>query len=229
VERLVAGFSAYVDVFEASGAFVGPSVYFHERAIERRRMHDSVQSMLADRLFLEYVYAVLPAWGMHRMGSMSAKVDDFEAIASRLSMLADPLESLWHRRITHLPGDDALTTANTAWEVIEALRVSTSSSQIVAGSKFLHHLLPDLLPPIDRRYTMAFFTGQTQVCDQRRAFLTWLPRFAEIGRRCQGPIQQVLNHEGPMATSEAKMIDNAIVGFMVRQRGEEGLQPSHVG
>jgi hypothetical protein len=44
--------------------------------------------------------------------------------------------------------------------VIARIKVSTSRTQIVAGSKFLHHVLPDLVPPIDRRYTFRFFTGQ---------------------------------------------------------------------
>jgi hypothetical protein len=49
---------------EASAAFSEPSVYFHERAIERRRRHNTVAGLLADERFLEYVSAVLPAWGM---------------------------------------------------------------------------------------------------------------------------------------------------------------------
>ena len=50
-----------VTVFEKNRAFPGPSLYFHLRAIERRRAHRAVGSLLDDRLFLEYVYAVLPA------------------------------------------------------------------------------------------------------------------------------------------------------------------------
>ena len=29
------------------------------------------------------------------------------------------------------------------------------------GSKVLHHVLPDLVPPIDRQYTFKFFYGRT--------------------------------------------------------------------
>jgi hypothetical protein len=66
VEALVGDFDGHLRRFEASGAFSGPSVYFHERATERRRLHATAASLLADQLFLEYVYAVLPSWGMHR-------------------------------------------------------------------------------------------------------------------------------------------------------------------
>jgi hypothetical protein len=73
VGSLIAGFGDYVAAFEARQAFPGPSVYFHLRAIERRREHHTAESLLDDRLFLEYVYAVLPAWGMHGMGPQAAK------------------------------------------------------------------------------------------------------------------------------------------------------------
>lgn len=82
VDRLTAGFPDYVAAFEASQAFPGPSLYFHLRAINRRREHHPAASLLEDSLFLEYVYAVLPAWGMHRMGPQAAKVGDFIQITT---------------------------------------------------------------------------------------------------------------------------------------------------
>ena len=39
VEELIGGFAVYVARFEASEAFPGPILYFHLRAIERRRQH----------------------------------------------------------------------------------------------------------------------------------------------------------------------------------------------
>ncbi len=152
VESLIANFAGWVEAFERSQAFPGPSLYFHERAIERRRLHTRVTSLLDDERFLEYVYA--------------------------------------------------------------GMKVSTSGTQIVAGSKFLHHLLPDLVPPIDRQYTFTFFTGQKAVPNDRVAFGEWLPRFAEIGRRCREPIAQAVDRGGFMATGEAKVIDNAIMGYL---------------
>jgi hypothetical protein len=53
VEALIKDFDRYVRRFEASNAFSGPSVYFHERAIERRRLHSSVADLLADERFLD--------------------------------------------------------------------------------------------------------------------------------------------------------------------------------
>jgi hypothetical protein len=62
VEALVSNFEDCVLRYEKSNTFSGPAVYFHRRAIERRRLHGAAEDLLADKLFLEYVYALLPAW-----------------------------------------------------------------------------------------------------------------------------------------------------------------------
>lgn len=214
VEALVEGFAGNVAAFEAQQSFPGPSLYFHQQAIARRRGHSTVASLLADERFLEYVYAVLPSWGMHRMGSQRAKVGDFEPIIARLRARRSALEELWPLDITCLSDGDAAAAAEIAWGVISGIEVSTSRTQIVAGSKFLHHVLPDLLPPIDRQYTFTFFTGQKAVPSDYSAFLAWLPIFADIGSRCEQPIQEAITRGGFMATGKAKVIDNAIMGFV---------------
>jgi hypothetical protein len=218
VQTLTSTFAECVAAFEASQAFPGPSLYFHLRAIERRREHLTVSSLLEDNLFLEYVYAVLPAWGMHRMGSQAAKVGDFAQITTALRETAPTLQRLWPLRITTLTGQAAHDAATLAWDVIAHVKVSTSRTQIVAGSKFLHHVLPDLVPPIDRQYTFTFFIGQKMVRSDRAAFLDWFPRLADIGTYCREPIQDVIARGGFMATGEAKVIDNAIMGFIQQRR-----------
>lgn len=47
IRQLTADFAEYVAVFEASQAFPGPSLYFHLRAIERRRAHQAISSLLS--------------------------------------------------------------------------------------------------------------------------------------------------------------------------------------
>jgi hypothetical protein len=222
VEELIGGFAEYVTIFEANEAFPGPNLYFHLRAIERRRQHQGVSSLLDDTRFLEYAYAVLPAWGMHRMGSQAAKVGDFSQITAALREAAPALEQLWPLSITKLSGQEADKAAATAWEVIAHIKVSTSRTQIVAGSKMLHHLLPDLIPPIDRQYTFRFFTGQMMVASDRAAFLSWLPQLANIGARSRQPILDAIRRGGFMASGEAKIIDNAIMGYMQQRRLGEG-------
>ncbi len=215
VEALVGDFSTFVRRFEQSNAFPGPSLYFHERAIELRRRHSTVPDLLGDERFFEYVYAVLPAWGMHRMGKQAAKVGDFDAMVESFRSCAPVIEELWGLHISQLPEAATDDVAAQIWSVLGALRVSTSATRIVAGSKALHHVLPDLVPPIDRQYTFQFFTGQKAVnSGDERAFLEWFPYLAQIGRRASTEIQEALDRGGFMATSAAKIVDNAIIGFM---------------
>ncbi len=215
VEALVHDFDEYTRCFEGRNRFGGPSRYFHDRAIERRRCHDNLADLLADKRFLEYVYAVLPAWGMHRMGKQAAKVGEFDDMVDSFRAAAPAMEGLWPLRITDLPADGVSSAARQVWDVIASLRVSTSETRIVAGSKALHHVLPDLVPPIDRQYTFRFFTGQKAVQGgDERAFIEWFPYFVEIARRCRPSIENVLGRGGFMATSSTKVIDNAIIGFM---------------
>lgn len=221
VDALIADFATYVQRFEGSNAFPGPSLYFHEKAIARRRSHSSVSGLLADDLFFEYVYAVLPAWGMHRMGKQAAKVGDFNDMVTSFRAQASAIRVLWDLDIRTLRESEGEAVAKQIWSVLGSLKVSTSATRIVAGSKALHHVLPDLVPPIDRQYTFRFFTGQKAVnSGDERAFLEWFPYLAEIGRRASTQIEDALDRGGFMATSAAKVVDNAIIVFMQEDRGD---------
>ena len=220
VETLVEGFLPFVTRFERGNAFPGPSLYFHERAIAFRRRHDSARDLMNDIQFFEYVYAVLPSWGMHRMGKQAAKVGDFETMVESFRAATPVIEQLWDLHISHLTDDNVSNVASALWSVLGSLRVSTSATRIVAGSKALHHVLPNLVPPIDRQYTFQFFTGQKAVTTgDERAFLEWFPYFSEIGGRAAEDIARALARGGFMATGPAKVIDNAIIGFM---QGDDG-------
>lgn len=223
VDTLTDEFPRFVLRFERSSAFPGPSIYFHDRAIECRRSHASVDDLMADERFFEYVYAVLPAWGMHRMGKQAAKVGGFHEMVMSFRAQASTIAELWDLHISTVRTGDVEALAEKLWSVLGSLNVSTSATRIVAGSKALHHVLPDLVPPIDRQYTFQFFTGQKAVnSGDERAFLEWFPYLAEIGRRAASDISDAVLRGGFMATGPAKVIDNAIIGFMQGDDGELG-------
>ncbi len=58
--------------------FTGPSLYFHKKAIEMAR---NDLWFLSNR-HIEYIYATLASWGMHRMGSRGAKMPYFEKVGN---------------------------------------------------------------------------------------------------------------------------------------------------
>ena len=161
---------------------------------------------------------------MHRMGKQKAKVVDFDLMVESFRSMAEPIQALWEHRITAIAEDEVADVRDQVWCVIAGLQVSQSETRIVAGSKALHHVLPDLVPPIDRQYTFQFFTGQKSVQHgEVTAFAEWFPYFCEIGRRCRREIDQITERAGLMATSSAKVIDNAIIGFMQSGGGSEAV------
>jgi hypothetical protein len=123
-------------------------------------------------------------------------------------------------RIDRLDPGKVREVVEAAWEIMSSLRVGIGQTLLVANSKALHHLLPGLIPPIDRSYTLMFFVGRPYIYRGRDAdyFRVLYPLFQEIAVRCSGEIHRFIATppEG-MNTSVTKVIDNAILGFMPTQ------------
>jgi hypothetical protein len=210
-EDLAANFAQYLGEFEKRSIFGGPSVHFHVRAIERRRTHDTVRSAIADTELLELVYATLASWGMHRMGPAGAKMVAFDFFCEGIRRQIDRLEELEPLVISDL--DDPVAVAGTIWRAVSDARLSASATQIVAGTKTLHHLLPDLIPPVDREYTIRFcHENKMMNMGDEAALKEVYPVLAEIATRAGDHL--MVNDRSPMNTSRTKILDNAIIGYV---------------
>jgi hypothetical protein len=62
LDELLASLDVFVEIFDRSRLFTGPSVYFHYRSLERLRHHNSPVEAIRDDLFLESLYATLASW-----------------------------------------------------------------------------------------------------------------------------------------------------------------------
>jgi hypothetical protein len=93
-----------------------------------------------------------------------------------------------------------------------------------ACTKTLHHLLPDLVIPMDRAWTGAFFKFHLpewqDPSSQRRIFKIAYDQFAAVAHRTNP--EQYVTHQG-WRTSRAKILDNALIGFC---KVELGARPS---
>lgn len=158
--RLAEQFQHYLNLYDRSflegRTFGGPSLYFHFRCIARFAGWP-VRRKLADECFAEYLYAILASWGMHRMGDTAAKLRPFQEFRVNILAQADRLSELEQYTILTLSERDLDAVLDLLDDVLGELVVSMSGAQLVAATKVLHHIIPDLLPPMDRRYTLAFF------------------------------------------------------------------------
>lgn len=202
--------------------FPNSSYYFHKRVLEMIRTND-YDDLFKNELFLEFVYAVLASWGLDRMdgGARLVEFDDFrKSVRANLALLKE----LSKVKLHELSEEEKEQVKGKLSTLFEKLNVMLSERKLVGISKALHHLLPDLVPPIDKRYTLKFFYGKPgkrylpdiKPKKEKGRFLEMFDYFYIICKKLE-LTEEDLNKERKWDTSIPKLIDNAIIGF-VRQR-----------
>jgi hypothetical protein len=69
---------------------------------------------------------------------------------------------------------------------------------------------------MDREYTYRFFYGRTALSvDERTAFQEMFARLLDVAARRRDVIHGLVDER--WNTSHAKIVDNAVVGYMIRQ------------
>lgn len=223
VADLSKNFAECLDYFDGATPFVGPSNYFYQKALAKRLSHSSIESLLQDDLFFDWLYATLTAWGLHRMGPGNAKLRDIQELRASFREQANAIEKLAPLTITSLKPQDTERTANEIWDVLSSLRISIAEAQIVANSKALHVVLHNLLPPIDREYTFRFFYDRNNLSVvEKDAFVEMYVEFCGLATR---NTQEIVSRIGKgWHTSESKIIDNAIIGYMLRSKQRQSAR-----
>lgn len=131
-------------------------------------------------------------------------------------------------------GAERKETGELLWELINQMKLTTDKrkkntgdkldtaeedkSKLVSGSKVLHLLLPNLVVPIDRRYTGAFLYRYNDEFDREDEQATFGVAFAVFRQ-----IAEETNPEAYVGTQDVhanltKVIDNGIIGFVERAR-----------
>ncbi len=207
--ELIADFPALVTRYDKITPFtqVG-QLELHRRTIALRREHDTAAGALNDRRFTESLYETLRSWGIGTRASVLVPIDRFTVI---LRQWIPAFEELEGETIDSPPLDRAWTE-DRIWRLITGVDIVENKSKLVALSKTIHHILPDLLPPIDRAYTQQFFLWhpiefQNQ---QERVFRSMWRHFVTIAAETD-PVAFV---GSGWRTSRTKVIDNAIVAYV---------------
>ena len=198
--------------------FSGPSLYFHYQCISKyHQLPISVK--IKDDRFIEYIYAVLASWGMHRMGKGMTKLTDFSDFKKPIQAQDENLNWLSKYKIWELSAFDKNNVLERINQCIDSMKISKSKSHLVANTKVLHHILPNLIPPIDRSYSLAYFGISTMLPSYKSAksiFSILFPCFIDIPSSLEHKIIRLINLSSEnWHTSFTKVIDNAIIGAML--------------
>lgn len=200
----------YHDAFYKAETFHGPSLYFHLRSLEALRYPISTEH-------LECIYATLASWGMHRMGKKGSKMQSFETFRNSVEKVQDKI--LEGQGFVFAEMDDKKWAVIA--EIFKSINVMASGTTIVGNSKVMHHMLPNIIPPIDREYTMRYLRGNTNIKNDIE-YEWWLMK--EIITEFFLPIVQndyfyFIAKEWlddktkyPWDTSLIKIVDNLVIG-----------------
>jgi hypothetical protein len=145
----------FAGAYDQFCAFGGPCVHFHRECIRAGDV-----DFLSDR-HIEMLYATLTAWGMHRMGDAGrtkTKLANWDQFRDSLRAQGAGLEPFKNARLLDLSEAEYERSLAALEPSYRSLKLSVSGATVVVNSKALFHVLPSLIPPIDRQYTIRFFT-----------------------------------------------------------------------
>lgn len=210
VRDILVNAERYHDAFYRAVAFRGPSLYFHRHALETRRSPSLVTHF-------EYVYATLASWGMHRMGKGGSKMQEFDTFRASIEPLKERIAEA-----------QQLTPHNMrprGWEVLKeifrGINVMESGTRLVGNSKVMHHMMPNIVPPIDREYTLRYLRGNTNI--RNDVDLEWqmmaemisnffIPIACDAEFKSKARAWMARQDEHPWDTSVLKVVDNLVIG-----------------
>lgn len=203
---LTRGFDEHLAVFAKRPPFKTPQLAAHRATLAIRSEAGSVARTLRDDRFFIHLYETLRLW---KIGVRRSRLVPLEVFTRAIRSHGKEIEALEHISIDDLRDEEKV--CDQLWRLIQSLGIVENDATVVAGTKGLHHLLPDLVVPIDRAYTGTFFGWSDFQYQQERSFREGFLTFAVVAGNVR-PQQYVgLNWN----TSRTKVLDNAVVGLLI--------------
>ncbi|MDY0083330.1 MAG: hypothetical protein RBR74_09130 [Ignavibacteriaceae bacterium] len=173
------------------------------------RMVINYKKKKVSKEFIELVYATLSAWNMNSRGARLNNFNDFEK-----SIFEN--ENILNKLIKYSIEDlKKITVVEMLRELFMNLKLTEEGKPVlVTFSKTIHFFLPELIAPIDRKYTLNYFYGNTNVPkkkeNQFKKFIDIELEFCRISNitDLSKYIDNIWNANIP------KILDNAIIGYM---------------
>lgn len=206
--QLAANFDAYVANFQSHVPFTKPrELALHRMTIDQRRALGSVRAALDDEAFLDSLFATLILRGIGTRGTKLVPRDRF---AATLRSHGDEIAALDRFSIDDRSLDVA-AIAERLSALSSDLGIVENAATVEPGSKTLHYLLPDLVAPLDRRWSGKFFRW-SQHDPMAQSQRIWLEAFSNLALvASQVSPSRLLDEE--WNSSIAQVLDNALIGY----------------
>lgn len=216
VADLLGNCEEYHRAYYTDDPFGGPCLYFHRRAVSTWQT-DWSEGRIRD------IYSTLVSWGMHRMGRGGGKMVDFDVFTASILALRENVD----KAKCYVPNEMDDAKWDNLQNIFRGLKVMSTSVSLVGNSKVMHHLLPNIVPPIDREYTLWYLRGDTSI----QSDLGWewqlmrqlvegcfLPILSSAEFREKASFWLDQQDQYPWDTSKMKIADNLIIGAKIHAR-----------
>ena len=187
----------------------GASLYFYRKALTQPLNKKCLKRKL------EYIYATVALWGMDESGKNRPKMVDFKAF--KKSITGKCISEIKKAKKYNI-----LNMEEKEWKVIEYIfkniKIMKSKSSLVGNSKAMHQLLPNIIPPIDRTYTLGFLeksvgkTKERQWGLMRDIIVNFFREIIMIKEFKENAVKWKKNKNFACDLNKMKIIDNLIIG-----------------
>ncbi|MBO8183854.1 MAG: hypothetical protein H0Z28_13870 [Archaeoglobus sp.] len=198
----------------------GPDLHFYLEVVKQTKCTtlQRIIKLLEDRWFRNLLYASLISWGMHNFyfKNKGPKLKPFEKFSTNLTtpkVLKGLKELVGHSIEEFMAVEETVVEI---YSCLEPLDPKKSKTKIVGRSKLLHFLLPNLIMPIDWKYTMPYFHFEATPKNELERFITIhnvLSQFVRKSKYRQKMEELVRIDEktGGWNQTIPKVIDNLII------------------
>jgi hypothetical protein len=151
------------------------------------------------------------------MGKGGSKMRSFEAFRASVEPLRNRIAAA--QELTAAAMDDS------GWalleEIFREIKIMASGATLVGNSKVMHHMLPNVVPPIDREYTLRLLYGNTNLPNdldkewtRMRGIISGFFVPAAVHPVLQSKAQKWMANQAayPWDTSVMKVVDNLLIG-----------------
>jgi len=210
-------FGEYVERFNAHPPFSQSQLENHRRTLGLRRKFASASDALHDPEFADSLAEALRSWEIGGEHYGTTHLVQPTAFRQQLQSISLAVTQLEHLSIDD-PNIDDGSVARKLWHIIRGLEIVVTSDgdqvqrKVASGTKTLHHVLPDLVFPIDNEYTATLFGWSDLGHQQEERFKFAFSRIAEIAKTV-APQSYVVNDRNSWNSCTSKVLDNAIVGY----------------
>lgn len=213
VADILANLDRYHLQYYAKMTFNGPSLYFHKQALAAAAMHSVPVNQL------EYIYAALTAWGMHRMGKGGSKMVGFDEFEKSVNLVTQEVIAARAINLHSISGAD--------WSLLEkifmTIKIMRSGTTLVGNSKVMAHLMPNVVSPIDREYTLRYLHGNGYIRNDiarewgmMKSIMGefFIPIASDLVFQTKAGHWTASLNAFPWDTSHLKVIDNLVIGAL---------------